>query len=86
MEETAWPLQEAKDKFSHLVEKARKDGPQLVTTHGRETVVILSFEDYQKMKPAQGDLVDFFRRSPLVESTGEITLVRQKDKPRDFEL
>ncbi len=46
-----WQLQAAKNKFSQLVEKARKIGPQIVTKHGKKAVVILSFEDYKKMIP-----------------------------------
>ena len=44
-----WQLQEAKNKFSHLVDKAHHEGPQIVTRHGKESVVILAIEDYQKL-------------------------------------
>ncbi len=50
MKEKVWQLQEAKNKFSRLVKEARKSGPQIVTKHGREAVVVLSFEEYQKMR------------------------------------
>ncbi len=36
-----WQLQEAKNKFSKLVDKARHDGPPIVTKHGKESVIIL---------------------------------------------
>jgi prevent-host-death family protein len=36
-----WALQDAKNKFSELVDKAVGDGPQVVTRHGKETVVVL---------------------------------------------
>ncbi len=45
----SWQLQEAKNKFSHLIRKARQDGPQIVTRHGEKAVVILSFDDYKKL-------------------------------------
>lgn len=60
-----WQLQDAKNKFSHLVTKACKEGPQVVTKHGKETVVVIAFEDYKKMSKPQDDLISFFRKSPL---------------------
>jgi prevent-host-death family protein len=60
-----WQLQEAKNKFSELVEYALSDGPQLVTRRGVTTVVILSQADYVRLKGSEERLSDFFARSPL---------------------
>jgi prevent-host-death family protein len=60
-----WQLQDAKNKFSEVVEKALKNGPQIITRRGIETVVIISIEDYQKLTRPKVDMVDFFRKSPL---------------------
>lgn len=62
--ETHWQLQDAKARFSELVERAITEGPQMVTRHGRETAVLLSVEDYRRLsrKPEES-LVDFFRRA-----------------------
>jgi prevent-host-death family protein len=62
----AWQLQEAKNKFSEVVEEALKHGPQVITKRGKETVIVLSYADYRKMMLAQKKLSDFFRESPLV--------------------
>ena len=35
-----WQLQEAKAKFSELVQKAIDEGPQTVTRHGKDAVVV----------------------------------------------
>lgn len=86
MHDKIWQLQEAKNKFSHLVEKAKKNGPQIVTKHGKEAVVVLSFDDYKKMSVPKTDLVEFLRNSPLADIQGEFQNLRQKDKPRDIEL
>jgi len=43
-----WPLQDAKARFSELVRRVRTDGPQHVTVHGRDEVVVI---------PAEGDLL-----------------------------
>lgn len=41
-----WQLQEAKNKFSEVVEEALKRGPQLITKRGVETAIVLSYKDY----------------------------------------
>ncbi len=79
-----WQLQEAKNKFSNLVDRAHNDGPQVVTKHGRESVVIIAIEDYQKLSKPKYDLVSFLRRSPF--SGLNLDLVRDKSSSRDIEL
>lgn len=79
-----WQLQEAKNKFSNLVDKARHDGPQIVTRHGKESVVVLAFEDYQKLNKPKSDLLSFFKNSPLFGIN--IDLTRDKSSSRDIEL
>jgi prevent-host-death family protein len=51
-----WQVQEAKQKFSEVVRRAIDEGPQMVTRHGAEVVVILEAEEFHRLK---GDLVDF---------------------------
>jgi len=79
-----WQLQEAKNKFSNLVDKARHDGPQVVTRHGKESVVIIAIEDYQKLNKPTSDLISFFKKSPL--SDINLDLTRDKSSSRDIEL
>ena len=79
-----WQLQDAKNKFSNLVNSARENGPQIVTKHGREAVVVLTFEDYQKLAKPKTDLVMFFQNSPLAKTGMKIS--RNKDFPRDVEI
>ena len=79
-----WQLQEAKNKFSHLVEKAHHDGPQIVTRHGKESVVILAIQDYRKLSRPESDLITFFKNSPL--TSANIDLSRDKSPSRDIEL
>lgn len=45
-----WPLQSAKARFSELVRRARNEGPQHVTVHGREEVVVISAEQFRQLK------------------------------------
>jgi prevent-host-death family protein len=64
-----WPLQDAKARFSELVRKARNEGPQHVTVHGRDSVVVLSEDDYARLTGARSGqlLVDLFASSPLTD-------------------
>ena len=81
----SWQLQEAKNKFSRVVEKAVSDGPQIITKRGVEVAVVLSIADYQKMMASRGKLSTFFRDSPLVGM--ELDLARDKgDARQDLDL
>jgi len=79
-----WQLQEAKNKFSRLVEKARSDGPQIVTRHGKESVVILAVEEYKNLRKTKSDLVTFLRSSPLSEAP--LDLSRDKNSSREVDV
>lgn len=61
-----WPLQEAKARFSELVRRVKSDGPQHVTVHGRDQVVIISSDEFKRLTGAQTgqDLIDAMQRSP----------------------
>jgi len=52
-ESSHWLLQDAKARFSELVRRVRSDGPQRVTVHGRDEVVVISAEEFRRLK---GDL------------------------------
>lgn len=80
-----WQLQEAKNKFSRVVDNAVNSGPQIITRRGVEVAIVLSFAEYQKMIASQGTLSNFFRESPLVGI--ELDLARDKSDAReDIEL
>ena len=79
-----WQLQEAKNKFRSLVDKAHHEGPQFVTKHGKESVVIIAIEDYQKLSKPKSDLLSFFKSSPLFGVN--LSSTRDKNFSRDVEL
>jgi prevent-host-death family protein len=81
---SSWALQDAKNRFSEVVDKALSQGPQLVTRHGRDAVVIVAAKDFNRAKKGRGSLVDFFRKSPLYGV--ELDLTRSKDTGRKVEL
>ena len=61
-----WPLQEAKARFSELVRRVQADGPQHVTVHGREEVVVISAAEFRRLKGAETgqSLIDAMRAAP----------------------
>jgi prevent-host-death family protein len=73
-----WQIQEAKNKFSEVVDKAIKHGPQIITKRGVEAVIVLSYAQYRKAMLNQKKLSDFFRESPLAE----VYLELRRDKNR----
>jgi len=79
-----WQLQEAKNRFSEVVRKASEEGPQTVTKHGKDSVVVLSAEDYRKLEQPKTSLVEFFQNSPL--SKIEIDVKRDKSPSRQVDL
>ena len=84
MIENHWQLQDAKNKFSNLVEQAQRKCPQIVTKHGKEAVVIISIEEYKKLVKPKSNIVNFFQKSPLANY--DLGLKRKTDIPRDIEL
>ncbi len=71
---------EGKNKFSELVANAAKGEPQIITKNGKETAVVISYQDFQKMQPQKESLSSFLLNSPLRGSG--IDLTRDKDTGR----
>ena len=82
-----WQLQAAKARFSEVFRKAREEGPQRVTKHGGEAVVILPAEEFDRLtgrSKQPESLLEFFANSPLAGSG--IDLEREDDYGRDIDL
>lgn len=82
-----WQLQTAKAKFSEVFRLARTEGPQRITRQGKEGVVMISDEQYDRLRLRSHQpksIVQFFRESPLVGV--DLDLERDKDAGRDVEL
>ncbi len=45
-----WQLQDAKARFSKLVDDTIAKGPQVVTRRGIDTAVVVSVEEWEKLK------------------------------------
>jgi prevent-host-death family protein len=59
-----WQLQAAKQKFSELVERALREGPQVVTRRGREVVVVVGIDHYQRLRSGEPDFKRFLSEAP----------------------
>ncbi len=85
--ERSWQLQTAKARFSEVFRRARSEGAQWVTRQGKEAVVILPVEEFERLstraKQPQS-LVQFFSESPLAEAG--IDLERRSDYGREIKL
>jgi prevent-host-death family protein len=61
-----WRLQDAKARFSELVRRVHSEGPQRVTVHGRDEVVIISADEFRRLKgdPTGEALIAAMQASP----------------------
>ncbi len=79
-----WQLQEAKSKFSELVERARNQGVQIVTRRGKNAVAVLPYEEYEALTRREGSFSHFLLASPLAGSN--LVIERDKSTPRKLEI
>lgn len=61
----AWQLQEAKNRFSEVVDEALRDGPQTVTRRGEPVVVVVSVDTWRAVSSPRPSLKDHLRAAPL---------------------
>jgi prevent-host-death family protein len=81
-----WQLQEAKNHLSEVIDLAVSEGPQTVTRHGREVVVIVAKEEFERRRTRarRGTLLPFLRG--LSFSRAKLDLDRSDDTDRDVPL
>jgi antitoxin Phd len=77
----AWQLQDAKAKFSELVQKALEEGPQTVTRHGKDAVVVLSVHEYRKLRERRPSLKEVLMSGP----EGELELPPRTIQEREID-
>jgi prevent-host-death family protein len=59
-----WQLQEAKNRFSEVVKRARDEGPQTVTVHGQRAAVVVSAQEFDSLTRPPVSFVDFLLGEP----------------------
>ena len=82
----AWQLQEAKQRFSELVRRAEREGPQVVTRHGEEVVVVVPVEEYRSMSGRDGEKMSFKEFLMSAPDLSVLDLERPREMPRDVEF
>lgn len=80
----AWQIQEAKAKFSELIDVVQEEGLQRITKNGEEVAVVLSKDKFEEMREQKSDLIEFFKKAPFPDL--DLKIERSKDLPREFEL
>lgn len=82
--EAIWTVVDAKAHLSQVIDQALSQGPQRITRNGRQAVVVVSAEEWDRKTRRKGNLAEFFAASPLRGSGLEVE--RVKDGPRDIDL
>jgi prevent-host-death family protein len=68
MASMVWQVQEAKQRFSELVQRALDQGPQVVTRRGEEVVVIVAADEYRRLSGSKPDFKDFLLAAPDLDA------------------
>lgn len=78
-----WQVQEAKSRFSELIEEANNKGPQVITRHGSERAVVMSIRDYRKMTAHRPSLKEYLLGGPKLD---DFEIQRDRDMGREVEF
>lgn len=85
MESPKWSVQDAKNRFSEVVEAARR-APQTVTKHGKPAVVVVAADEYERLRRAEQAKAPSFAELLLAMPQDDGDFARAKARPRDIEL
>jgi prevent-host-death family protein len=78
-----WQVQEAKGRFSELVECSINEGPQMVTRRGQEAVVVVAADEFRRLSGQTPRLLDCLLQAPRGEP---LALDRSPEAVRDMPL
>ena len=78
-----WQIQQAKARFSELVERTLKEGPQTVTRHGKAVAIVVAAEEYRRLRSGGKSLKALLAAAPL--EGVEITRSRNTARAVDLE-
>ncbi len=76
-----WPLQDAKARFSEVVRRANADGPQVVTYRGVERAVVVSAEEFRRLRPDRRSFVDVLLDGPKLDD-GTVDRINRRSRDR----
>ncbi|MFD6156553.1 type II toxin-antitoxin system Phd/YefM family antitoxin [Nocardia sp. NPDC060256] len=84
--DVAWPLADAKARLSELIDTVDREGPQVISKHGREVAVVVAIDEWRRRNARQGSLAEFFADSPLRDSGLVVERDRTDPQHRDVTL
>ena len=89
-ERDAWPLQDAKARFSEVVDAAIRGEAQHVTRRGKPAGVVVGAEEFERLaradRSATPGLIDYLRSMPVGKARSAALAPRMKLRPRDVDL
>ena len=81
--EKQWTVAQAKAHLSQVIDNALHQGPQMITRNGRQAVVVVDADEWERKTKRKGSLADFFAESPLRDS--DLKIRRNREKPREID-
>ncbi len=82
MANATWSVQDAKNRFSEVVEAARRQ-PQTVTKHGKPAVVVVAVDEYERLRKLEQLKAPSFAEFLLEMPTGGEDFERLEGRMRD---
>ena len=86
MSRTEWSLQDAKNRFSAVVEAAIKGAPQRVTRRGKPAVMVISVEEYERLQQLEKAAAPTFADLLLAMPRDEGEFERSSIRPRAIDF
>ena len=84
MTQRSWSVQDAKNRFSEVVEAARH-APQTVTKHGKPAVVVVDVSEYERLRQVERARAPCFADVLLAMPQDNGEFPREKVRMRDLE-
>jgi prevent-host-death family protein len=78
----AWQLQDAKARFSELIEASLRDGPQVVTRRGVETAVVVPIDEWRRLKAAARPTLKDWLLAPTPKFDGFAEMIPKRGRVR----
>lgn len=85
MSSPTWSIQDAKNRFSAMVDAARRR-PQTVTRHGKPAVVVVDAAEYERLRQAAQAQAPSFAELLLAMPQDDGTFPRAVARPRDLDF
>jgi antitoxin Phd len=85
MAQRSWSVQDAKNRFSEVIEAARRN-PQTVTKHGKPAVVVVDVAEYERLRRLERAQAPSFAEVLLAIPRDDCEFPRLEMRPRDPEF